>query len=166
MFSRHTITRVLTALIVIGICWMCSCERKPARGKKVTSQSPIQADSLAVTIELDQGSYAIGEPIKMRLRVTNTTSRSLKLFFPTAQRYDFIVRKGDETLWQWSEGMMFAQVTSTLVLEPDTTITYEATWNQITRDGKALPLGRYTVEGILRTQPEVASEPRIFGIVD
>jgi len=132
----------------------------------VTPQSPAQADSLVVTVELDQGSYAIGEPITMKLRVTNTTSRSLKIFFPTAQRYDFIVGKGDAPLWQWSEGVMFAQVTSALILDPDATITYEVTWNQMTRTGKALSLGRYTIEGILMTQPKVTSEPKPFGIVD
>jgi len=102
----------------------------------------------------------------MSLVVTNNKEEDLVLTFPTAQRYDFIVRKGKETIWIWSEGRMFAQVIGRQTLGAGETISYEITWDQSGLESMRPPLGAYTVRGILKTMPEIASEKREFGIVD
>jgi hypothetical protein len=106
------------------------------------------------------------EPIVMTLEVTNTTDRHMKLVFPSAQRFDFVVRQGKRTIWQWSAGRMFAQALGRYEMAPDETISYEHTWDQTGGDGTKPPLGAYTIEGMLMISPPLDTEPKSFGIVD
>ncbi len=166
MFFKAKHIRLVMALGVTTLCVVASCKPKQREGEEMIRESASSPESLLVQVQLNEGGYAIGEPIEMKLIVTNLTSRALRLFFPTAQRYDFIVSKGNEVLWRWSDARTFAQVTSTLLLEPRATITYEATWDQTTRSGVKLPLGRYAIKGVLTTRPSIDTEPKVFGIVD
>ena len=123
-------------------------------------------DSLAVTLELRERGYASGEPIEMRLVVSNTTDRRVRITFPTAQRFDFVVKKDRAPVWQWSGERMFAQVLGRHVIEAREAITYQFTWDQKLPDGSWARLGRYSAQGILKSMPEIASAEKQFGIVD
>jgi hypothetical protein len=123
-------------------------------------------DSLDLYVWTNEGGYAVGETVIMRLIVRNRTDRSLKITFPTQQRFDFIVKKGKKILWQWSGGMLFAQVTAEGVLTPGDSLIYETSWDQRLADGTSPQLGAYTVHGILKIVPETTGRQRMFGIVD
>lgn len=123
-------------------------------------------DSLKASVTLNEGGYAIGEPVSMTLEVVNPTDRSIRLTFPSAQRYDFVVKKGKQTIWRWSGGRMFAQVVGRHVMAPGDTIAYEYTWDQTGADGTKPGLGAYTVEGMLMISPPLKTGPKTFGIVD
>jgi hypothetical protein len=131
------------------------------RGRKESAP-----DSLEATVKLNEGGYAIGEPIVMTLEVTNKTDRTLELTYPSAQRYDFVVMKGKESIWRWSGGKMFAQVIARYQLARGDTIAYEYTWDQTRADGTKPGLGAYTVEGMLMVSPPLKTGTRTFGIVD
>ena len=103
---------------------------------------------------------------KITLEVTNKADRTVTLTFPTAQRYDFIIKKGKQTIWQWSAGRMFAQVVGRYELAPGDTISYEYTWDQTGADGTKPGLGAYTIEGLLMLSPPFRVGPKTFGIVD
>ena len=124
------------------------------------------ADTLTVEVDLNERGYALLEPVVMSLKVTNNKEEDLALTFPTSQRYDVIVRKGQETVWVWSEGRMFAQAIGRETLGAGETFSYEVTWDQSGLENVRPPLGAYTVQGVLKTIPEIASETREFGIVD
>ncbi len=175
---RHIALTILAAAAIslysCGGCKTCgrragaSAQGSPGPGAAETSPTPPEsrADSLKVQISLREGGYALLEPVEMTLTVENIAGRDLKLTFPTAQRYDFIVRKGKQVVWKWSEGMMFAQAISREVLPAGGTISYEVTWDQTGAEDMRPPLGTYTVQGILKTAPEMGTEEGTFGIVD
>ena len=123
-------------------------------------------DSLKVEVDLTERGYALPEPVVITLRVTNIKEEDLTLTFPTAQRYDFIVKKGKQIVWVWSEGRMFAQAIGRETLKTGETFSYEVIWDQSGLESIQPPLGTYTVHGILKTTLEIASEEREFGIVD
>jgi len=104
-------------------------------------------------------------PVEMdaRLRLRNTTGEAVELFFPTAQRQDFIVRNphGD-VVWQWSEGKTFAQVAGTEHITGE--VEYGAAVSLAGKSGEALSEGRYTVEGWLTTDSKRFSATVAFEI--
>ena len=124
------------------------------------------AETLEVSVWLDSGTYAIGEPIKMRLSAVNKTAGPLILEFPTSQRFDFVVSAGGRPVWQWSADMMFAQALGRETVQPGDSLVYEVRWDQRLGDGTNPGLGAYTIRGVLTTRPDVASRERRFGVVD
>jgi hypothetical protein len=167
MRSKIIFPLALLSVLVIAACGMllssCGKTRVEKKHQEAAAPSP---DSLDARVRLNAGSYAVREPIVMTLIVRNTTDRTLNLTFPTAQRYDFIVRKGQHILWQWGHERMFAQVIGRLALAPRDSITYELTWDQRTLEGTEPKLGAYSIQGILKTFPETATDERTFGIMD
>jgi hypothetical protein len=110
--------------------------------------------------------YAALEPVSMRLVVRNVSGRTLRLTFPTAQRFDFVVSKDREPVWSWSEGRSFAQSLERMTLAPGDSLVYDFTWDGKLAGGRLPRLGRYSARGVLMTLPPVLTEDRQFGIVD
>jgi len=165
---RAAAFRGLVYLGAVAITLVASCgghtDKKIGHGGDLAAGAP--ADSLEMLVALDSGSYAVDEPLKMRLTVLNRTDRALTLRFATAQRFDFVVRQGGKVIWQWSADMMFAQAVGRETIAPGDSLAYTAEWNQRLSDGTNPGLGAYTLQGILKTSPETAAPERPFGIVD
>ena len=170
---RYLVLVLLTAVAVsVYSCGGCQCGKKSgeatgsgAAGTTIASD-PSAGDTLKVEIGLTERGYALLEPLVMTLTVANVKEEDLTLTFPTAQRYDFIVRKGKQIVWRWSEGMMFAQVIGRETLRAGESLSYEITWDQSGLEDMKPPLGAYSVQGILKTTQEIVSEEQAFGIVD
>ena len=70
-----------------------------------------------------------GDTVHFELHITNTTSGPVTVSFPSTQRYDFGVTRGNgETVWHWSADRSFAQVTGREVLAQGETKRYAETW--------------------------------------
>jgi hypothetical protein len=137
------------------------------RADATTGATPwASGDSIAVTVRLNAGSYAVGEPVRIKLIVKNWTDRGLSIEFQTAQRFDFVARKGKEAIWQWAAGCTFAGAAGHENIATRDSIVFEAQWDQRLADGTNPGLGAYTIQGILKTAPENVSKRRSFGIVD
>ncbi len=93
--------------------------------------------------------YARGEPVIITLVKTNVTNRNITLRYRTAQRFDFVVRRGpgQAEIWRWSRGRFFAQVVSTVILRPGESQTFRVTWDQRSDRGQLVPPSFYTIEG-------------------
>jgi hypothetical protein len=93
------------------------------------------------------------------LHVTNGSAAAVELEFPTAQRFDFEVRRpGGPLLWSWSAERAFAQVVGTERLEPGESRTYRAQWRADTGPGRYVAAGRLTTVPVvvdLQTTVEV-----------
>lgn len=88
------------------------------------AQPPGEGPGYGVRLSVDRKVYGPGDTIRMRLTLFNRNDEPLVLNFPTAQRYDFLIRRsGDGTerrvLWRWSEGRFFTQQLGREVLGPD-----------------------------------------------
>ncbi len=174
---RYLALIMLAAVAVSAYsCGGCRCGKKSgdatasgAAGTTIAADplaGGISGDTLKVEVDLAERGYALLEPIVMTLTVANVKGEDLTLTFPTAQRYDFIVRKGKQVVWRWSEGMMFAQVIGRESLRAGDSISYEITWDQSGLEDMKPPLGAYSAQGILKTTREIISEEKDFGIVD
>lgn len=67
-----------------------------------------------IKVHVDRKVYNPGDTIHMRLTAFNRTGQPLVLNFPTAQRFDFLLRRGDdglggEPVWRWSRDRFFTQ---------------------------------------------------------
>jgi len=160
MRSRAGIVSFVALILLVsaGAVLLSSCGGRGKGGGR--------PDLLGADITLNEGSYAIGEPIVMTLTVISKADRTITLNFPTAQRYDFIVKKGKRTVWRWSASRMFAQVAGKYEIAPGDTLSYQHTWDQTTSDGTKPELGAYTIEGLLMLSPPFRVGPKTFGIVD
>ena len=97
-----------------------------------------------ISMSTDKMSYAVGEPIKMTLKVFNYTEEDIVFCFNIAQRYDFIIEdeEGSE-VWRWSNGRMFAQMLGEEILgSTNAEVIYTAEYK-----GK-LSSGYYKITGI------------------
>jgi hypothetical protein len=162
---------LMSAVLILSVCaalmTSCGCKcRSGGDNPEADLSRPATPGLLGADIKLNGGGFAMGEPIVMTLEVTNKADRTVTLTFPTAQRYDFIIKKGKQTIWQWSAGRMFAQVVGRYELAPGDTISYEYTWDQTGADGTKPGLGAYTIEGLLMLSPPFRVGPKTFGIVD
>lgn len=98
----------------------------------------VVAEGLATTLEVEVGA----SEVHLILHVTNPTSRAIRLEFPTAQRYDFLVRSGDTEVWRWSADRMFTQAVGTETVAAGASLKYDAVWRPGTRSGQFIAVGR------------------------
>lgn len=98
-----------------------------------------------LTLATNKAVYSPGEPISITLTVFNCTEDAITLNFTSAQRYDFVVKKKEKKIWQWSSDKLFAQLIGEEKLKTGDTLIYEETY----RPGQELAPGVYSVTGKL-----------------
>ena len=153
---------VLFGVVALGLGAGCSGRS----GRSGVGRNVASGDSLALSIGLSAGSFAVGEKIGVRLVARNLTGREITLVFPTAERYDLVVKKGPRVIWQSSAGMMYAEVVARERIAPRDSMVFETALDQAAIAGTNPELGAYTIQGVLKTRPEVSTEAKQFGIVD
>ena len=77
---------------------------------------------LAATVESDTVDFAFS--------VTNEGSEPVMASFSDAQRIDCVVTDGDETVWRYGDGQMFAMMLGSETYRPGETKTYEVVWEE------------------------------------
>ena len=91
------------------------------------------------------------EAVTVGMLASPRVSPTMALAFPSAQRYDIRVRnEAGEVVYQWSEGVGFAQVAATVALDREVEYRQEIPLRK--RDGQRLESGIYTVEAWLTTE--------------
>jgi len=78
-------------------------------GEAAGKEASRRIGGLLYTISTDKAVYSRGEDVSITLVKTNITGSSITLRYPTAQRYDFVIRRGEEQreVWRWSRGRSF-----------------------------------------------------------
>ncbi len=106
-------------------------------------------DGLQYTIFTDKATYRRGEEVVITLVKRNVTRRNITLRYRTAQRYDFVARRGPGQfeIWGWSRGRSFAQVTREVTLRPGDSQIFQAFWDQRNNRGLRVEPGIITIEG-------------------
>jgi hypothetical protein len=99
-----------------------------------------------LTFDKDTGSYSTGDPVAMKLVLSNCGNNDTKLEYPTAQRYIFIVTDGSgNDMWRSTDGQTYAQTVGSETIPAAQTAEYTETWNQKDRNGNQAPLGQYKI---------------------
>lgn len=101
-----------------------------------------------------------GETIRMDLSVRNRSAQTVHVQFRSAQQTDFVVIDdgGSTVRWRWSDGRMFAQVSSELTFDAFETKIFTVDWDQVTASGALLSRGHYEARGVLLFE-EFAANP-------
>jgi Intracellular proteinase inhibitor len=88
-----------------------------------------------------------GDSVQLELRLSNGGQSPVRLAFATSQRYDFAVTtEAGDTLWRWSQDLMFAQAVSAETIEPAADLTFRAAWETSGRTGVFRAVGRVVAE--------------------
>ncbi|WP_254838274.1 BsuPI-related putative proteinase inhibitor [Natronomonas marina] len=85
----------------------------------------------------------VGDGVSFSFTVENGGDRIVELTFRDACKADFAVFEGDEEVWRYSDGRMFAQALTSAELQPGESAAFEETWPD------PAP-GDYTAEATLR----------------
>jgi len=162
MFIRDSMMARLALLIGIGLVTAgnyaaCAFKSGPNGGVYPTPPDGPGTGTFASTLTLhnvsgvETASFVFGEPIRFDFKIDNLTNTRQVVDFPDAQTHDFLVVNNGtvQVVWQWSEGMAFAQVTTQLVFEPYSSKTYTLVWPGTLASGTQLGVGSYQARGML-----------------
>jgi len=117
---------------------------------------------VALSLQADRSVYRVGQRVVLTLTVTNRGERPIRLTFPSAQVYDFVVRQDGREVWRWSRDKMFTMMLTEVLLPPGKPQSYTEPWDQIDTEGRPIPPGEYEVVGLLvDKQPAVSRSLRI-----
>jgi len=127
-------------------------------GRGEAPPGPVFPSGLSAALQSDKANYAPGEPVRLRLTVTNNANSPLSFRSRSAQRYDFVIRSGDKEIWRWSHDRVFAMMLTSWQLAPGQSVTYEETWPQTDNSGRPAPAGRCTAEAWQIGAPRAQAE--------
>ena len=100
------------------------------RSEKLPEYKDPAIRGLVVTLQLSPQPIKLSEMRQMdvRIRITNKSKRPVILEFPTAQRFEILLRNSAETiLTTWSDNHAFAEVAGTVFINPQEHIEYAET---------------------------------------
>lgn len=83
-----------------------------------------------------------GQSPEFALTLTNQSGEERVLEFGSGQKFDFLVKQGEEVIWQWSEDMMFTSALESVTLGAGESITFTAQWDEAFT-------GEYTLVGLI-----------------
>lgn len=104
-------------------------------------------NNLLLIFFTDESSYQPGELINLTLVKVNIGNNPIELSYNTSQRIDFIARRFEQQVWQWSENRNFAQVLEGVKLNPDEAAAYQESWKQRSNEGQQIKSGIYQIRG-------------------
>ncbi|MFW5992319.1 MAG: BsuPI-related putative proteinase inhibitor [Halanaerobiaceae bacterium] len=120
-----------------------------------SSQSEVEED-IMLTLKLEKDTFESGENIEGKLVLENKSDEPRNFTFSSSQKYDFIIEdKEGKQVKKWSDGRMFAQVITEMMLEPGTekSFTEEISISDLRE-------GIYYLYGLLPAEEEIVSEKK------
>jgi hypothetical protein len=97
-------------------------------------------------LEDGRTSFSVGEPIHMRLEITNHTGDIVRITYPDEPRYSFAVYhpSGDSPslVWWWSSPLN-RNDPNPQEWKERATVSFETTWDQVNDEGERVPSGSY-----------------------
>ncbi|HEY3316176.1 MAG TPA: BsuPI-related putative proteinase inhibitor, partial [Bacillota bacterium] len=102
--------------------------------------------NMQLTVSTNKTAFPLGEAVNFTFTVKNNNTAPVTIIFPTAQQYDLIVTLNNSAVWQWSLGQAFGQTVTEMTLAAGQTVTYAATWGQLSSAGQAVAAGQYAIK--------------------
>ncbi len=119
---------------------------------------------IAMTASTDKSTYKIGEPVKIDVTATNRLAKSNRVNFNSGMTYDvFISDEAGTPIWNYGANLRFIQVLGNVTWNKGETKSYSATWDGVPLPGDKVAAtpepGRYRVQAVLQSTPQVYAEP-------
>lgn len=116
---------------------------------------------LELKLETSSDTVAAGQPLGLKLLVSNRASQPIRLHFRSGQTHEFTAfSPGTDAgptqslpeIWRWSSDRAFIQVVQNYDLQPGETLTYEVTWDGVSDSGEKVT-GSVWIRGELVSIP-------------
>ncbi|MGH2403502.1 MAG: BsuPI-related putative proteinase inhibitor [bacterium] len=100
---------------------------------------------LRLRLATTKSTYLVGEPIEVRLAVTNSASAAVPLTWYTGQHSDLFVRQRGALIWQWSHDKAFTQAVRESTMAAGERVFYGWMWYQTDLQGRQVEPGAYEI---------------------
>jgi intracellular proteinase inhibitor BsuPI len=143
--------RIVLAGLLIGL-GISACEGgdAPQRPVSCVSVREVFGGEFAMdfTFATERNRFPPGEPIEMRISITNCADSARSLQYANTQRYDMVVSSATTAreFWRSSTGQTFGQVRIGETYEPGETKTYTEVWDQKSDSGEQVPIDNYALK--------------------
>ncbi len=159
-YSWTTIAGGHSAKLLHAIVNGVEYEMQPTEEDFEGLQTSLVIDRRVYTVTDDQepivppgGRPLIPSTLKVRFVIANDTTETVTFDYRSSQRYDFVIRNDrGEQVYVWSANKRFMMALGRETLAPGKSLRWtDSIELRDFRDGKALPAGRYVIEGIHTT---------------
>lgn len=133
--------------------------------KIVPRAASTDVQKATLTATTDKSVYNLGEEVKVDCTLHNNAKSPTTFNFNSGQTYDVFIRNAaGEVVWNWAANKRFLMVSRPITLAAGEKQNFSVQW-----DGRALPdaqvtPGKYTVQAIYASTPEVAAAPIVIEI--
>lgn len=128
------------------------------------------ADSrLSFSARTAKTTYKFGEPVQITATATNTTGAALTVHFDSGLDCDLqVTDAAGKPIWNYGANLRFIRALGDVTWQKGETKTYTITWrNEVLpgSDGNAtLKPGRYTLQAVLQSTPQLRAAPIVINI--
>lgn len=113
-----------------------------------------------LTATTDKRIYNAGEPVEVTFALKNNANEPLTFNFNSGQTYDLLVfNMAGEQVWNWAANKRFAMALREVTLAAGETQKFSAQWDGRTLMDSKIASGKYTVQAVYVSNPEIRSEP-------
>ena len=155
---RAAIKYLLIVVSILGI----SCAAREENRTRSSNDTKLE-----LTIRLGKTAYALGSPVDFSIVVRNISPDTVHATFPSACHADFAVMRDGAVVWNFMHDRHCAQIIGRATIAPGDSASFDMEWDGLsTTPGNRISMGRFTVKGILLTNPQIETEPVEFYLVD
>jgi hypothetical protein len=159
----------MTNKAIFTACVLCLLFLNAGCVRRKQFHAPVdKKGSPTITLEFVDlaDSYALGSQIILRMRLIIDSKEPVEFVFPSSCPAEFVIYRDGEPIWNSLEGMACLQVITKTTFNPSDTLEYSSQWNCTTKSWKGVTLGKYTVQGLLLSNPPVKTEAKTIHLVD
>lgn len=112
------------------------------------------------TAKTDKLVYKVGEPVKVDFSLKNNLNKPQTFNFRSGQNYDvFIYNVAGEPIWNWSANIRFLMVSRPVTFAAGEKRDFSETWNGTPLPDFKVTPGKYTVQAVYASDPEIKAAP-------
>ncbi len=121
-------------------------------------KAPTEAATL--TARTDKTIYKVGEPVKVDFSLKNNLNKPATFNFRSGQTYDvFVKNAAGESIWNWSANIRFLMVSRPITFAAGEKRDFSETWNGTPLPDFKVTPGKYTVQAVYASDPEIKAAP-------
>ena len=94
-----------------------------------------------------------GDTATFTVQIRNRTDKTVNIFYPTGQQWDYAVYHSGMQIYRWSQGLRWEDAPHSIPLKAGQTIETQMSWQSLDRLNRPLPQGIYRLHGMVMTRP-------------
>lgn len=156
--TRYQVPLFFGIVVVLLIAFMAAIFFiQKSRDAKLGTNAELNSDDLFFRLQIERATFSRGEPIKVRLSVTNVGTKPITLQFANSLEFDFVIQQEVNMLfvevpmdvWKYSAKSVPQPKPHAIVVPPGQEKVFTALWDQTDSAGNPVKPGRYIITGTL-----------------